>query len=226
MSLLDESSYHRVITMGINIVCQYYNGSTLVKANWADYGRVFQLNENFAPMVDNSFDLGAYNFKWKNLYLAGYISNGNSTYGLTLPDTTNFTANKEIATTDQAFNVINASDITNNTLTQAQYDLITNGKPTLIMGTLFNRNNSILFSGGVDGVNYYGYIISFAYGNIDLASYLINTSTKIISFVNNVNSRIHLFGNSLNGKQLPAYPASTGTFVLKCIDGTLTWVAE
>lgn len=28
------------------------------------------------------------------------------------------------------------------------------------------------------------------------------------------------------GKLLPAYPSNTGTFVLKCIDGTLTWVQE
>ena len=30
----------------------------------------------------------------------------------------------------------------------------------------------------------------------------------------------------LNGKTIPPYPASTGSFTLKCVNGTLTWVAD
>ena len=100
---------------------------------------------SFSPSSDNSINLGySSSLRWKNFYLAGSINPNSSAFGLTLPDTTSYTANKEIATTDLTFNIINASDITNNTLTQAQYDLITNGKPTLITGTLLNLTNPIL----------------------------------------------------------------------------------
>jgi len=54
------------------------------------------------PINDNTNDLGASSYKWKDLYLSGGLRDGNNAnYGLTLPSTTNFTANKEIATIDQ-----------------------------------------------------------------------------------------------------------------------------
>ena len=82
------------------------------------------------------------------------------------------------------FNVINASDIVNNTLTQAQYDLITNGKPTLIKGHIFNNKvNPILFTPAETNTTWNGllYGVRDSYGNIYLNSYSINKTTKVIS---------------------------------------------
>ena len=49
---------------------------------------------------NNARDLGTSSLQWKNLYLAGYLSNTNSGYGLVLPSTSGWTANKTIATMD------------------------------------------------------------------------------------------------------------------------------
>jgi len=128
------------------------------------------------------------------------------------------------------FNVINASDISNNTLTQAQYDLITNGKPTLISGTFLNLLNPIIMpprtniAGVLTRGLYFGYATS---GNQQLGTYQINEGTLVIGLSTVTQDNID-FNNmgKLNGKQIPAYPSNTGTFVLKCINGTLTWVQE
>lgn len=48
----------------------------------------------------NSQDLGISTRKWRNVYLSGGLRDGNNAnYGLALPDTTSYTANKTIATT-------------------------------------------------------------------------------------------------------------------------------
>lgn len=108
------------------------------------------------PVSNNTPDLGTSGLRWKRLYIGNGIdlADGssnilnhakNTTYGLTLPDTTNFTANKEIAITDNVFNIIYASDMTDSThFTQAQYEILTNGKPTLIKGTILNSNDVLV----------------------------------------------------------------------------------
>lgn len=61
---------------------------------------IVSVNGNLMPTSSNSYDLGGSSSKWRNLSLNGYISDGkNNSYGLTLPNTTSFTANKTIATT-------------------------------------------------------------------------------------------------------------------------------
>ena len=57
----------------------------------------------FVP-TNATIDLGTKNAtqKWRNIYMSGSLRDGNNNdYGLILPDTTNWTANKTIATTDQ-----------------------------------------------------------------------------------------------------------------------------
>lgn len=55
---------------------------------------------------DNSQDIGRASVRWRDLYLAGQLKDGNNAdYGLVLPDTTSYTANKTIATTDQVTSV-------------------------------------------------------------------------------------------------------------------------
>ena len=78
----------------------------------------------FAPL--GTKDLGGSARLWHNLFLSGKIKDG----------TNEFNA-------DNVFNVINASDITSNTLTENQLTIITNGKPTLIKGNLVISGRSM-----------------------------------------------------------------------------------
>lgn len=53
------------------------------------------------PNTSGATDLGEQYGKWNNLYLAGQLKDGNNViYGLVLPNTASYTANKTIATTD------------------------------------------------------------------------------------------------------------------------------
>lgn len=57
---------------------------------------------NICPNSPSGRDLGDNSYPWRNVKFTGYLGDGhNSNYGLVLPDTTGYTANKTIATTDQ-----------------------------------------------------------------------------------------------------------------------------
>ena len=149
-----------------------------------------------------------------------------STYGVNVPDGTNFTANKDIVLSDseQINNVINASDITNNTLTQAQYDLITNGKTTIINGNISGWYNIHIESFYKLSNNTVKMIASAATegGGGILLSGFINVN-KQISF-NNGTIEIRNIG-SLNGKTIPAYPNSPATpkTIIYGTDNVMSW---
>ena len=76
-----------------------YNG----KIRFGNRGLMFTSNgTTISPDQNSGSDLGSSNYKWKDLYLSGKLSDGNNAnYGVALPDTTNYTADKTIATTDQ-----------------------------------------------------------------------------------------------------------------------------
>ena len=65
------------------------------------YNHSILFADTVRPLNNNSIDLGTRNIKWKDLYLAGVINKASSGYGLAIPDTSGYTANKTIATTDQ-----------------------------------------------------------------------------------------------------------------------------
>lgn len=128
---------------------------------------------------------------------------------------------------DQVLNIINASDITDNTLSAEQYALIRNGKPTIIKGTFLNMLNPILLTSSY--LEAFGMIIGAnSTGNYTRVQYYEiypSGDNHVIQIYSN--KRIELRNiYDINGKEIPNYPSSTGTFVLKCIDGTLTWVQE
>lgn len=145
------------------------------------------------------------------------------------------TFNKNISAPN-TFNVINASDIVNNTLTQEQYDLITNGKPTLIKGELGNYKDLLFASGVVYGNSFRGIAICSAkaggFGQNILLKILINETTKVISTgpkytTFNYDGGLGVIGlDTINGKSIPVYPSDTGTFNLKQLNGALTWTEE
>lgn len=181
-------------------------------------------------------------------------------------------------------NFISASEIDINNITQNQYNILTNGKPTLIKGVLsvggVNRNNLFLFPGSFAnsqdeikqyaGLYVYGtndghvksvltyYRIRF-YNNsihleVDFNGYfeLYNKSSSSSIFAGSVKaggitiankkfpsypssperpqSLIYTSNNTLSwgGEVVPQLPedASENTYVLKAINGVLTWVKE
>ena len=167
-------------------------------------GSTITMNASLVPSANDTRDIGSSSLKMKNGYFAGQVYAENT------------------------FNVINASDIVNSTLTQDQYDLITNGKPTRIIGTFRNITNPILYYGG-ENANFVWGIVVGSSGGLDssVTSFYITISNKILYLAANTDGYMSLIGlGKVNGKSIPAYPSSTGTFVLKCVDGVLTWVAE
>ena len=82
---------------------------------------VILANNNFRPTTNNSFDLGSSSYKWKNLYLSGGLLDGKTSYKLTIPDTTNWTGDKVIATTDE---VSLKQDATDNNLNTASKTIV------------------------------------------------------------------------------------------------------
>ena len=125
------------------------------------------------------------------------------------------TVDSEFAKESQGFNVINASDIVSNTLTQAQYDLITNGKPTIILGTFRNLINPLIFSPrtNIAGVITRGLYIGHApSGNQQFGTYQINQGTLLFELSGQTQENIDLNCiGAVNGKIIPSYPSSPTT---------------
>ena len=132
-------------------------------------------------------------------------------------------------TDDCVLNVINGTDIESNILSQAQYDLITNGKPTLLIGNYRGYSNAVLLPTKASGASDYGNAFVMAGSGVGtIIGFLINQNSKEMSWRTGYNSNATSIQSlfQLNGKIIPAYPADTGTFVLKCVGGVLTWVEE
>lgn len=124
-------------------------------------------------------------------------------------------------------NCINGSDIIDNTLTEAQFNLLMNGKPTLIVGSLFSGGlvNCLINGWFTQGSStYFRVFCSTGNDNRDSCIAVKNNTRQIFREY----GRRTIYENVayVNGKAIPAYPSNTGTFVLKCVNGTLTWVQE
>ena len=170
------------------------------------------VNAHMIPQA-SSYDIGSTSSKWRDLYISGNITDG--TYKTTVADIYN-----------GLFNVINASDIVNNTLTPEQYALITNGKPTQIIGTLDGK------------VNPYLPILTSAANNIAVkhqAGLCLGelTQTKLYlrsggSFARLILENVYMgyfSGISLGGKTFPAYPSDTTIpyKFIQSVGGTLAY---
>lgn len=180
-----------------------------------------------------SMDLGYSSFKWRDLYLAGKINPNGSNYGLSLPDTTSFTANKEIAIKDDVGAIaINAPSST--TLTDAEYAVFTSGKIIKVNGTLLGYYNPVFFpcivlNSSAEVLN--GFCSLHDIGNraTYIKMYEINTNTKTISINDNASYRyIYLSGiGNINNKNVPAYPTLATGNTPKVLtykdDNTMAW---
>lgn len=106
------------------------------------------------------------------------------------------------------------------TLTDDQIAQVEEG--VFINGEFLGVKNPILCPAYVDGSNKIGLILTMN----TVRCYLINSS-KVISLVAPDQRRLYLNSiYAINNKAIPAFPSNTGTFVLKSVDGTLTWVEE
>ena len=141
-------------------------------------------------------DIGDTSNKVRDIYLYRNLTDGTNSMSIT--DINNST-----------FNVINASDIVSNTFTQDQYDLVKNGKLTLIKGTFLNYNNAILqYLGESSG---YSRFYVMAASNIGAESHLrvfiVNQSTNVVTVsgagVVNLNNVL-----TFNNKTVPTPPSS------------------
>ena len=169
----------------------------------------FGADGSIVPYINNNANLGSLTKKYISVFTNSFNANS-SGYGLSLPDTSSWTANKEIATTDTTFNVINASDIVSNTLTQAQFDLITNGKPTIISGTFLGYDNPILLSCELSSGSvwqYLGRLLGEKNNGWYDCTYEIDNRTNVIS-VNSVQFRSYGGRFFFKEKEIPAYPSS------------------
>lgn len=136
---------------------------------------------------------------------------------------------------EQGFNVINATDIVNNTLTQAQYDLITNGKQTKILGTIANINDGTIISVCVGTTITKTLLVGSDATNIFNSKIIeINNGNKSLTFSSNKvrlqfdNGKFHFSDiASINGKPIPAYPTdTTKNYTMKYINGQMVWVED
>ena len=233
--------------------------NTTSNSKWTIYedtiGRLFFSKDNTSywlidgtllrPYNTNQNDIGTANSRIKNIYLSGdayarnlflsnniFNSSGSANYGLSLPDTTSWTVNKELATTDQTFNVINASDITPSNLTDDLITVLTNGKPTRINGDLLGIHNPILFPNqNVSGSgNYYGFMIGWSATSGtyqgSLVPYVILTTATPKRINLDTNPRLETYIKVLNGKTLPNYPTDLTKdyqLVQEKTSGNLVW---
>lgn len=215
-------------------------------------------NNNVIPYTNNSVDLGGSSNSFKDLYLSNrinlsginnfiqYSSSNDKIYsnkGLlvngdikfqngSLTDGANSISVADIASS--TFNVINASDIVNNTLTQEQYDLITNGKPTLIKGTFFNKLNPIILSGYIGASSYFANMLGIETSAVAyINGFIVNKTTLVCSVQNNnfiinmAGSTVGINGNvDIKGKRLPENPTtntSPQVLTISANGGVLSW---
>lgn len=213
------------------------------------------LDYTFYP-INTGKDLGKSAAPWNDLYLSNQIklggdshfiqyssSNGKFYFNIgllvngdiklqngSLTDGTNSVTVANIS--NGIFNVINASDIVNNTLTADQFAIFSNGRPTRVVGTILGYDNGFIlhqFHQTNGSTWQWTGLAEFMQGNnlIDFCTLQYDSRTGVISIIRqHIGMRPSGNGTYIMGKALPAYPANVGTFGFKSVDGALSWVQE
>lgn len=113
------------------------------------------------------------------------------------------------------------------TLTDEQVEEFKEGHFT--EGEFIGLKNPVFFPAKYFGSRYYaGMVIGLVTGSGSetiIGCYLIDTNDNSIILTPNRYLDLRSVYN-FNGKAVPPYPDNTGTFVLKCVNGNLTWVEE
>lgn len=166
------------------------------------------LESDVSPKTNNTYDLGSSTYKWKDLHISGNITDG-----------TNSVKVSELG----SFPIIPAPSST--TLTTDEFNKISKG--AIVLTTFLTYERIVFMPIGDLSFGERGGIALCVNGfTPEIRVYKIS-SQNVISLYNTTEKRVRLQSvTQINGKAIPDYPSSTGTFVLKCVNGTLTWVAE
>ena len=137
------------------------------------------------------------------------------------------------------FNVINASDIANNQiLTEAQFALLSNGKPTKIIGEYLSLKDIFLSNATDNSSNYYTGILfckGGTYGAVyqyalakDTRKFSVEPAMASIMFNGafiEINRAIISQLQTVNGKNIPSYPSSPANAKVLTYgtNNTLSW---
>lgn len=110
----------------------------------------------------------------------------------------------------RSLNVINAEDIQNNTLSDEQYALLTNGRPTVIKGTIrLVFKDCVVFPGKDIGTSYIAKMVCVETTHDSIVETVcsVDTRTKVMSFV--MSKFIEMYGvYKFNGAEVPDYPSN------------------
>ena len=90
------------------------NPNTLLYSGPGSYQ--VQITGHIVPSGSNTYNIGSSSYKMKDFYLAGKINPNSSSYGLTLPDTTSWTADSQIVDSASAQTITGAKVLSNTTL--------------------------------------------------------------------------------------------------------------
>lgn len=267
------------------VLSRTYNGNKVA---------LFYINGTLiTPATSNVSDIGSNNKRFKNIFIGSnldiktgakiIVHDKNVSFGLVAPDTSSWTADKEIATTDQANVKANESIISDaydntktyavgdiviynnvlykcitaittaedfdstkwtatkvaelvadetivsftppasNTLSQEQINTLLT-KTCILNATWGSLPKGTLIIKGISYTSYYQALVLYE-NNIGQVEFFpsgsFNFRTGATKFSDGKLSLTYL-----NGMLLPNKPSSTGTFVPKYINGTLTWVQE
>ena len=154
----------------------------------------------FHPYPTDNKNLGTSSYNWKDGYFSGQVYAENT------------------------FNVINASEMTDGShVSQEQYDILTNGKPTFIKGTFLSKNNVVAFLETI-GTNS---AIFIYLGSNDIGSFVVQISDKFtyVRGATDPSTFLRSIGY-FNGKEVPVYPTtntSPQVLTIAASGGALSW---
>lgn len=175
-----------------NVIGVGASGNVEFGNQWHD--SMITAKDRIYPNADNKVDFGSASYRYKNLYLTGQIKDGNNAdYGLVLPNSTSYTANKTIATTDD----IPEQEMywcTYNTTTYAQISqALSDGKVPMI------KYNGITYMYSKDWGSSLGHLFGTMDGNFARWVYCKQTSvwgTGYMEVENSVNKTQALSSSS------------------------------
>lgn len=155
---------------------------------------------NIYPSSDNVSDIGRTASRIKDFYIAGKIKDGTKEASLAELIAGNL-------------NVLYAADFgSGNILTENQFSIVTNGKPTLVIGdsnnAIFNKN-FLLLPPDDDSTYFNGLLLGASSSYALACCYYVHKTTRAIGrYANNLGNLNLLNVRQFNNKLVPNYPTS------------------
>lgn len=178
---------------------------------------IWQFNGwNFLPNTDDNSRIGN-NAKRLNRIHTVRLANNSSSYSVLMPDMSGWSADQQIAT-----KIISIDSQRHLNSGEAKQCI---GGAQIVSTSFVNLGNGVLIKNP--------YIVGYwssGTTQMTIMAHGVNNAGlmvlhKAVLTVSSTDSTV-VTESSVNTITIPANPSSTGTFVLKCVNGTLTWVAE